>query len=180
MKAPNAVHTIGHSNREFDEVIAMLRANSITDLVDIRSLPGSRKYPQWDQDRIIEALPSDITYHWIRELGGRRHTPKDVPSPNTGWNVKAFQNYADHMDTAEFAQGLEALIEIARHGRPAIMCSEAVPWRCHRRLVTDALLVAGVDVFDIMSVTSTRPASLTGHARLDDGHLTYPPQTSDR
>ncbi|WP_248488890.1 DUF488 family protein [Tsukamurella sp. PLM1] len=154
----------------------MLRANSITDLVDIRSLPGSRKYPQWDQDRIIEALPSDISYHWIPELGGRRSTPAALDSPNTGWAVKAFQAYADHMDTPEFARGLAALIEIARERRPAIMCSEAVPWRCHRRLVTDALLVAGIDVLDIMSATSTRPATLTRHARLEGERLTYPPE----
>ncbi|WP_217996853.1 DUF488 domain-containing protein [Nocardioides jensenii] len=175
MSAPNAICTIGHSNRDFDDVLAMLRANAITDLVDIRSFPSSRTFPQWNQDRIIDVLPTDIDYHWIRNLGGRRHTPKDVPSPNTGWNVKAFRDYADYTATPEFGQGLAELIELARQGRPAIMCSEAVPWRCHRRLVTDALLVAGIDVEHIMSLTLTTPATLTGHAHLDDGHLTYPP-----
>ena len=96
--------------------------------------------------------------------------------PEIGRQVKAFRDYADYMDSDEFKEGLNELLELAEHGRPAIMCSEAVPWRCHRRLITDALIVAGAEVADIMSTTSVRPAALHKHAQVQDGHLTYPSQ----
>lgn len=168
------VFTIGHSTRDLDEVVAMLRANDVSVLVDVRSFPSSRKFPQWNQEAIQQALPADIAYRWIRDLGGRRHTPAGVASPNGAWRVKAFRDYADYMASAEFAAGLADLLRVALVSVPAIMCSEAVPWRCHRRLVTDALIVAGVDVFDIMSVTSTRRAVLEEFARVQDGQITYP------
>ncbi|AZI58808.1 DUF488 domain-containing protein [Nakamurella antarctica] len=168
------VFTLGHSTREFDEVVAMLRANNVTSLVDVRSFPSSRKYPQWNQDAIEQALPSDIGYRWIKDLGGRRHTPVGVVSPNTGWRVRAFSHYADYMTTPEFAAGLVELLELAQGSVPAIMCSEAVPWRCHRRLITDALIVAGAAVFNIMSLTSTKPAELTPFAQVRNGEITYP------
>ena len=173
----NRICTVGHSSRDFDEMLAMLENNEITHLVDVRSFPSSRKFPQWNQPAIIEALPADIEYRWIPKLGGRRHTPKGVPSVNGAWRVKAFRDYADYMDSDEFREGLNELLELAEHGRPAIMCSEAVPWRCHRGLITDALIVAGVEVADIMSTTSVKPAALHKHAHVQDGHLTYPPQT---
>ncbi|MGW2343581.1 DUF488 domain-containing protein [Streptomyces sp. NPDC001661] len=167
--------TIGHSTRDFDDVVRMLRGNDVTCLVDVRSYPSSRKYPQWNQSAVVEALPPDISYRWIPRLGGRRHTPKGEPSPNGAWRVKAFRDYADYMDSDEFRQGLGELLDLAEHDRPAIMCSEAVPWRCHRRLITDALIVAGAEVAHIMSPTATKPASLNENARVDaDGHLTYP------
>ncbi|MFI8296733.1 DUF488 family protein [Streptomyces nigra] len=169
------VLTIGHSTRAFDEVVGMLRGNGVTCLVDVRSFPSSRKHPQWNQAAVVEALPSAIGYRWIRELGGRRHTPAGVPSPNGAWRVKAFRDYADHMATETFAQGLGELLELAAHERPAIMCSEAVPWRCHRRLITDALLVTGVEVLHIMSATTVTPAVLSPHAQVVDGTLVYPP-----
>ncbi|MFD7061486.1 DUF488 family protein [Streptomyces sp. NPDC059906] len=173
------VHTIGHSTRAFDEVLDMLRSHDITCLVDVRSYPSSRKHPQWNQSAVVENLPPDIEYRWIPRLGGRRHTPKGVPSENGAWRVKAFRDYADYMAGDEFAEGLDELIGLARHERPAIMCSEAVPWRCHRRLITDALLVAGVGVVHIMSRTATKPAVLNEHARVRDGHLTYPPPAAE-
>ncbi|HEY1177304.1 MAG TPA: DUF488 domain-containing protein [Phytomonospora sp.] len=166
--------TIGHSTRDFAEVLAMLRANGVTFLVDVRSYPSSRTFPQWNREAIIDALPDDIGYRWERRLGGRRHTPKGVASVNGAWRVKAFRDYADHMASADFADGLAELLDLAGHESPAIMCSEAVPWRCHRRLITDALLVAGVDVAHIMSATSTKPAVLNPAARVRDGHLVYP------
>ncbi|MFI8306212.1 DUF488 family protein [Streptomyces sp. NPDC085927] len=169
------IHTVGHSTRDFDAVLKLLRNNDITCLVDVRSYPSSRKYPQWNQAAIIDALPSDIGYRWIAELGGRRHTPKGVPSENGAWRVKAFRDYADYMAGDEFAEGLKELLELAEDGRPAIMCSEAVPWRCHRRLVSDALIVAGAEVVHIMSGTTSRPAVLNEHARVRNGRLTYPP-----
>lgn len=170
--------TVGHSTRSFDELLAMLRANGVTYVADVRSFPSSRKFPQWNRSAIVEALPSDIGYRWIPQLGGRRHTPKDVPSENGAWRVKAFRDYADYMATDEFAEGLGELLELARREWPAIMCSEAVPWRCHRRLITDALIVAGVEVVDIMSATTTRQATLDDGVRVRDGRLTYPPPSS--
>ncbi|MET8468813.1 DUF488 domain-containing protein [Streptomyces sp. NPDC006422] len=171
--------TIGHSTRDFDEVVRMLRNNDVTCLVDVRSFPSSRKHPQWNQTAVVEALPPDISYRWLPRLGGRRHTPKGVHSPNGAWRVKAFRDYADYMDSDEFREGLAELLDIAEHERPAIMCSEAVPWRCHRRLITDALLASGAEVAHIMSPTSTRPAALNENAKVDeDGHLTYPPPPS--
>lgn len=173
MSAPK-VFTIGHSTREFDEVLEMLRINEVNALVDVRSYPSSRKYPQWNQDSVIAALPDDIEYHWMKTLGGRRHTPAGVATPNTAWRVKAFRDYADYMATPPFHEGLDELRELASRKTPAIMCSEAVPWRCHRRLITDALLIAGVEVFDIMSETSTKPAKLNAAAQVCNGQLIYP------
>jgi uncharacterized protein (DUF488 family) len=170
------IYTVGHSTRDFDEVLAMLRKNEISHLVDVRSIPSSRKYPQWNQSAITDALPADIEYRWIPKLGGRRYTPKGVSSVNGAWQVKAFRDYADYMESDEFKEGLNELLELAEQGRPAIMCSEAVPWRCHRRLISDALIVAGAEVVDIMSTSTVKPAVLNKHARVQDGHITYPPQ----
>jgi uncharacterized protein (DUF488 family) len=170
----NRICTVGHSTRDFDEMLTMLRNNGITCLVDVRSFPSSRKFPHWNRSALAEALPPDIGYRWIPKLGGRRHTPKGVPSVNDAWQVKAFRDYADYMASDEFTEGLDELLELAEHERPAIMCSEAVPWRCHRRLITDALIVAGAEVVHIMSPATTRPAVLNKHADVQDGHLTYP------
>lgn len=169
------IFTIGHSTREFSEVLGMLERNGVTRLVDIRSFPSSRAFPQWNREAIEAALPGTIGYRWLRELGGRRHTRAGVESRNGWWRVKAFRDYADYMANDAFAEGLEQLLHEATEGVPAIMCSEAVPWRCHRRLVTDAALLAGADVTHIMSAERTEPAVLTPAARVDDGVLFYPP-----
>ncbi|MEV0977697.1 DUF488 domain-containing protein [Streptomyces sp. NPDC049915] len=171
----NQICTVGHSTRGFDEVMEMLRAHDVTCLVDVCSFPSSRTYPQWNRTAIEESLPSGIAYRWIRSLGGRRHTPKGVPSENGAWQVKAFRDYADYMAGEEFAAGLDELLRLAEDERPAIMCSEAVPWRCHRRLITDALIVAGAQVVHIMSRTTAKPAVLNEHVQVRDGHLVYPP-----
>ncbi len=152
----------------------MLRGNGVTELVDVRSFPSSRKFPQWNQDSIEEAMPADIGYQWIRDLGGRRHTSAGVASLNGAWRVKAFRDYADYTATEGFCSGLAELLQVANESVPAIMCSEAVPWRCHRRLITDALIVAGVEVFDIMSVSSTKRAEMNAFALVQDGKITYP------
>lgn len=168
------VFTIGHSTRPFDEVMAMLRDNSVDILVDVRSLPGSRRYPQWDREQLETSMPGDIDYTWLPALGGRRYTPVGAASENDGWRVKAFRDYADYMATDEFRLGLDELLALARDGTPAIMCSEAVPWRCHRRLITDALLVRGVEVSHIMGPTSVPPAETTEFLVVDGDRLTYP------
>lgn len=172
----NRVCTVGHSTRGFDELLAMLRAHEITCLVDVRSFPASRKFPQWNKAAIVDALPADIGYRWMPTLGGRRHTPAGTPSVNGAWQVKAFRDYADYMQGPEFQEGLDEVIALSEQQRPALMCSEAVPWRCHRRLITDALLVSGIEVVHIMSATSAKPAVLTEHASVQHGHLTYPPK----
>lgn len=169
------IFTIGHSTREFDEVVAMLQRNGVTRLVDIRSFPSSRTFPQWNGEAIEAALPAGIVYRWLRELGGRRHTRAGVASRNGWWRVKAFRDYADYMASEPFAAGLAQLLDEAARGVPAIMCSEAVPWRCHRRLVTDAALAAGVEVTHIMSTDRTERAQLTPAARIENGVLFYPP-----
>lgn len=155
----------------------LLAENGVTRLIDVRSIPGSRNFPQWNQDAIREAMPPDITYQWAPKLGGRRYTPVGQPSPNGGWRVKAFKDYADYMATEEFTEGLSDLLEASEGERVAIMCSEAVPWRCHRRLITDALLVRGVPVVDIMGKGNTREASLTSFAKVDGTAITYPPES---
>lgn len=172
--------TVGHSTRDLDEMLELLSDNEVTCLVDVRSFPSSRAFPQWDQQAVVDGLPPEIAYRWIPGLGGRRHTPKGVPTVNDAWRVKAFRDYADHMASDEFRAGLDELLELAERERPAIMCSEAVPWRCHRRLISDALIVEGVEVVDILSRTSVRPAVLTEHARVQDGVLTYPAGAADR
>lgn len=168
------VFTIGHSTRPFEDVLGMLRENNVTTLVDVRSYPSSRRFPQWNQESIKAALPADIKYVWLKKLGGRRHTPAGVDSPNHGWRVKAFRDYADYMATDEFGKGLKDLLALAENETPAIMCSEAVPWRCHRRLITDALLNQGVEVADIMSKDSVRPATMTPFAEPKGALITYP------
>ncbi|UNN04943.1 MULTISPECIES: DUF488 family protein [Rhodococcus] len=172
----NRVWTVGHSTREFDDLLAMLRTHEITCLVDVRSFPASRKFPQWNKAAIVDALPADIGYRWMPTLGGRRHTPQGTPSVNGAWQVKAFRDYADYMQGPEFQEGLDEVIALSEQQRPVLMCSEAVPWRCHRRLITDALLVSGIEVIHIMSATTAKPAALTEHAHVHDGHLTYPPK----
>lgn len=152
----------------------MLRQHDVDLLVDVRRFPGSRAQPQWGQDAIVAALPSDIGYHWLAALGGRRHTPAGTPTPNDAWRVKAFRDYADYMATDAFRAGLRELLGLAERSRPVIMCSEAVPWRCHRRLITDALLVAGVEVVDILSPTSVRRPALTASAHVEGDRITYP------
>lgn len=174
MTGPGTVFTIGHSTRSLDEVVGMLGQHDVDLLVDVRRFPSSRAHPQWDQAAVAAGLPADIGYRWIAALGGRRHTPAGVASPNGAWRVKAFRDYADYMATDAFREGLDELLDLAERATPAIMCSEAVPWRCHRRLITDALLVAGAHVVDVLSPTSARPAVLSASARVEGGRITYP------
>ena len=171
-KRDAALYTIGHSNREIDQFIELLKINKIEVLADVRKLPGSTKYPHFNQDELSNTLSSaGILYIYLKELGGRRKGNKN--SINTIWKNKSFQAYADYMSTAEFLKGIDMLLEYADQKRVAIMCSEAVWWRCHRALIADYLKSTGRDVYHIMSATSNTLHPFTSAARIRDGKLFY-------
>lgn len=168
------VYTVGHSTRSFEELVGLLRAHGVRRLVDVRTVPRSRRHPHFSREALVESLPAaGIEYRWLRELGGLRRPRPD--SPNTGWRNESFRGFADHMQTAEFAAAVEELLALAQGDDLAIMCSEAVPWRCHRSLVGDALLVRGAKVLDIMSAGKATPHRLTPFARVAGTEVTYPP-----
>ncbi len=153
----------------------MLETNGIQHLIDVRTVPGSRHNPQFGMEALAESMPGvGIDYSWMKELGGLRHTPAGVRSVNDAWRNASFRNYADYMQTPEFAAGIQALIGAAEEQVVAIMCAEAVPWRCHRSLIGDALLARDIRVFDIMSATSTVPHTLTSFAKVDGMRVWYP------
>ncbi len=167
------IFTVGHSTRTLEDLVEMLRAFEVDVLVDIRTVPRSRRNPQFNRD----ALPGSLRGHGIHyvhlaALGGLRHPRAD--SPNTAWRNDSFRGYADYMQTAEFEAGLEQLHALLARGRVAIMCAEAVPWRCHRSLVADALTARGARVEHIMSRTSANPHRVTPFARIDGERVTYP------
>lgn len=167
------VYTIGHSTHPLEEFLGILRANGIRQLVDIRTVPGSRHNPQFGQKELEQSMnEAGIRYVYKKNLGGLR--PKAKESVNKGWRNASFRNYADYMQTDEFANAVEELIQLAKEEPTVIMCAEAVPWRCHRSLVGDALLVRGVCVLDIMSKTKTTPHTLTPFAVQDGTKITYP------
>jgi uncharacterized protein (DUF488 family) len=165
--------TIGHSNRTWNKFLAILRAHGVRRVVDVRSIPRSRHNPQFDQKTLRKKLRSTkIGYVHLRKLGGLRHSRRD--SKNMGWRNTSFRGYADYMQTTEFDAGLQRLIKLARQKRSAIMCAEAVPWRCHRSLIGDALVVRGIRVEDIMTAKTSRPHTLTSFARVRKNVITYP------
>ena len=167
------VFTVGHSTRTLDEFIGLLEANGVKVLVDIRTIPRSRRNPQFNADSLPGSLAGKgIDYLRLPGLGGLRHARRD--SPNTGWRNLSFRGYADYMQTPEFALSLEELIALASQAKAAVMCAEAVPWRCHRWLVADALLVRGTAVEHIVGPGTRRPHRLTQWARVDDGRISYP------
>lgn len=167
------IYTIGHSTRPIEEFVARLKANGVTQLVDIRTVPRSRFNPQYEQAALQKSLPAaGIDYVYMKDLGGLRPAVKD--SKNTGWRNASFRNYADYMQTSEFAAAIDELTDLARQKSTAICCAEAVPWRCHRSLVGDALLARNINVQNIMSETSTKPHALTSFAKIDGTHIIYP------
>jgi uncharacterized protein (DUF488 family) len=176
LKASTAlsVLTVGHSNRPLDEFLGLLRAHGATLVVDVRKMPGSRRNPQFGRDTLPQALrEAGIGYLHMAGLGGlRRRSPE---SPNTGWKNASFQGYADYMLTAEFQQSLEELLERAAGERAVVMCAEAVPWRCHRSLIADALVVRGVAVEHILSASRTQRHVLRPWARVQGTRIIYPP-----
>ncbi len=168
------VYTIGHSTRSQEELIELLTSHGVATLVDVRTIPRSRRNPQFNTDALAVWLPEiGIRYAHLPKLGGRRRGLGDA-SPNTGWRNESFRGYADYMQTDEFAAGLEELRLLASAGPVALMCAEAVPWRCHRSLIADALLVRGVPSEDIQGPDRTLPNRLTPFACVDGDQVTYP------
>ena len=171
------VLTIGHSTRTLDEFIGLLRAHAVTRVVDVRTVPRSRHNPQFNKDSLPASLKeAGLAYVHMPGLGGLRHAKRD--SLNAGWRNASFRGYADYMQTPEFEQNLERLIELSTKERIAIMCAEAVPWRCHRSLIGDALTVRGIRAEDIMSLTRRQVHAITPFARVDGTEVTYPAQDS--
>ena len=167
------VFTIGHSTRPIDEFLMLLEAHGIHMVVDVRTVPRSRRNPQFGIDVLPQSLAGHgIDYVHVPSLGGLRHPRHD--SPNMGWRNASFRGYADYMQTPEFEQALEELSALARGQPTAVMCAEAVPWRCHRSLIADALTVRGVTVKHIMSPTGAQPHRLTPFARVDGTRISYP------
>jgi uncharacterized protein (DUF488 family) len=182
MKTPGPlprVLTIGHSTRPIGEFIRLLQAHGVTCVVDVRTVPRSRHNPQFNRDTLPAALePMGIGYVHMAELGGLRHTTRD--SVNTGWRNASFRGYADYMQTPDFARAIDKLITMSKHDRLALMCAEAVPWRCHRSLIADALLVRGIPSEDITSATRRLIHVLTPFAKVQGTRITYPPEPMPR
>jgi uncharacterized protein (DUF488 family) len=167
------VLTIGHSTRPIDVFVRMLAANGVTHLVDVRTVPRSRHNPQFNSDALERALrDAGIAYTHVPGLGGFRQARPD--SANAAWRNASFRGYADYMQTPAFAQHLADVIELAKSERVTLMCAEAVPWRCHRSLIADALLARGVAVEEIVSETRRVPHKLTPFARVVGASITYP------
>lgn len=170
---PLIIYTIGHSNRSFDEFLALLQEHGIERVLDVRTIPKSRHNPQFGQTELAPALAQhDIAYTHLAKLGGLRKVQAD--SPNTAWRNKSFQGYADYMQTPEFKAGLEQAIAYGWEDRCVLMCAEAVPWRCHRSLVGDALLARHIRVEDIINPGKARLHTLTPWAKVAGEQITYP------
>src|SRR5579863_5633016 len=172
-KPPTKVLTIGHSTRSIESFIEMLRAHGVKRVVDVRTIPRSRTNPQFNRESLAESLTeAGGGYTHAAELGGLRHSRKD--SRNTGWRNASFRGYADYMQTPEFEAAIQSLIEAAKREQVTIMCAEAVPWRCHRYLIGDALKARGIAVADIMSATRSQQHELTSFAKVQGTQVTYP------
>jgi uncharacterized protein (DUF488 family) len=168
------IFTIGHSTRTFEEFIAILNAHGVKAVADVRLIPKSRRYPHFNDESLARELPkAGIEYHPFKSLGGRRR-PDKHSSLNLAWRNDSFRGYADFLQTPAFAEALEELMTLARRIPTTTMCAEAVPWRCHRSLISDALLARGWEVLDIMSETKAPPHKLPKFAEVDGTTVTYP------
>ena len=170
-----AIYTVGHSTRTIEDFLGLLRAHGIATLVDVRTVPGSRRHPQFGQNRLAPVLEDEgIAYVHLPSLGGLR---KPAPeSRNLGWRNPSFRAYADHMGTQEFEEGLSELLALAEGQPVSVMCAEAVPWKCHRSLLSDALVARGMPVLHIMSADQARPHRLTPFVCIEGKVVTYPAQ----
>jgi uncharacterized protein (DUF488 family) len=171
------VYTIGHSTRSVEDFIALLGREDIRALVDVRAFPMSRRHPHFNQDALAMTLAAqDIAYSHAPALGGRRRPRAD--SPNGAWRNESFRAYADHMGTAPFREAIADLIATAQRVRTTVMCAEAVPWKCHRSLIADALVARGCEVRHVLD-TSTDRHQLMDIAHVENGEVTYPPRTAE-
>jgi uncharacterized protein (DUF488 family) len=167
------IFTVGHSTRSLDDLVEILRAHGVERLVDVRTIPRSRHNPQFNRETLSKALHNrHLSYRHMKALGGLRHARPD--SINTGWRNASFRGFADYMQTPSFKEALERFLRLAEQKPTALMCAEAVPWRCHRSLIADALTARGYEVRDIMSATSARPHVLMAMARIHGQQVTYP------
>jgi uncharacterized protein (DUF488 family) len=165
------VYTLGHSTLDLDAFLALLARRGIGGIADVRRFPASRRHPHFGREALAASLAAaGVAYEWLPALGGRR--PAHAGSPHVGWRVDAFRGYADHMESAEFAGGLARLLELAAARPTAIMCAEAVPWRCHRQLVADALVARGIEVRDVVGAAE-KPHRLTAFARIEGDRIVY-------
>jgi uncharacterized protein (DUF488 family) len=177
MKSSSIVLTIGHSTRTLDEFIALLNAHAVTSIVDVRTIPRSRHNPQFNKDSLPDSLKkAGVGYVHMPGLGGLR--PAKHNSVNAGWRNASFRGYADYMQTPEFGKQIDELIQLAKEHRIALMCAEAVPWRCHRSLIGDALTVRGIRTEDIMSLKQSRLHTLTPFVHVRGSTVTYPAENS--
>lgn len=167
------VFTIGHSTRSIESFIRLLEAHGVKRVIDVRKIPRSAHNPQYDRKNLAPALRrAHIHYRHFPGLGGRRHAKKG--SINTGWTHSGFRGYADYMQTAAFKESLERCVALANEEPSAVMCAEAVPWRCHRSLIADALIVRGIEAREISSGVTARPHKLTPFAHVNGTTITYP------
>jgi uncharacterized protein (DUF488 family) len=167
----DSIYTIGHSTRALEDFLSLLKREGIAQLADVRTFPSSRRYPHFNQDVLAASLAGEqIGYTHVAQLGGRRAPKRD--SRNSAWRNSGFRGYADYMETADFEEGLRSLLEYSLGGRTAIMCAEAVPWRCHRSMISDALVARGETVLHILD-SGTKPHTLTSFARIVDGKVSY-------
>jgi uncharacterized protein (DUF488 family) len=170
--AAETIWTIGHSTRTLEVFLDLLTEYRIEAVADVRSFPGSRRYPYFARDALAETLPAHgIAYQWMPKLGGRRKVQPD--SFKTAWRNASFQAYADHLDSIEFAEGLTELLTLAEGKRTALMCAEAVWWRCHRSLIADVLKLRGIEVIHIIDATHHTLHPYTSPASIVDGRLSY-------
>jgi len=166
------IWTVGHSNHPIERLVEILKAHSIERIVDVRRFPASRKWPHFNAPALATSLPAaGIEYVGISELGGRRKPRAD--SPHVAWRSDAFRGYADYMETEEFVRELARAMSLARERRSALMCAEALPWRCHRSVLADAFLAHGWEAFEILSEKEARSHELPGFARLDGERVIY-------
>jgi uncharacterized protein (DUF488 family) len=171
-KRPETIWTVGHSTRSIAEFLSVLQAHAIEAVADVRSLPGSRRFPHFDSEPLSQTLAeAGIEYKWIPALGGRRRTRSD--SPNTAWRSKAFRGYADYMETDGFHAGIAELLTLACDKRTAVMCAEAVWWRCHRSLISDYLKAGDIRVVHLFDAAKTQEHPYTPAAQVRNGRLSY-------
>lgn len=169
----NTVWTVGHSTRSAEEFVALLQAYELQAVADVRRHPGSRRLPQFGQEALSQNLAQvGISYQWFSTLGGRRRARPD--SINTGWRNDSFRAYADHLESDEFAAGLNELLHLCERSRTTLMCAEAVWWRCHRRLIADVLCTRGIEVIHIFDINHSAVHSIGPPAQVVEGQLTYP------